>query len=230
MNRIILFALCGFLISCISCVSHVKQETNDGWIPLFDGQSSKGWVSADGKPFPLNGWVIKDSTLSLQEGQAGGDIKTTEEYSDFDLILDFLYTPGCNSGIKYFYYNYPKGGLLGMEYQIIDDSLAEDITRADHLCGSLYDIYPADSLKKKLKQPGEWNTARIISKGMHVEHWLNGEKIVEFERGSEDYLARVAKSKYKTEPVFGMIEKGSILLQDHGHAISFRNIRLRKLK
>jgi len=205
-----------------------EKELRDGWALLFDGKTSKGWVKADGNPFPSEGWFIKDGMLTLEEGWKGGDIKTVEEYADFDLSVDFLYSHSCNSGIKYFFTNYKKGGYLGLEYQLLDDVRAEDNTREDHLCGALYDIFPADSSKKKLKGPGEWNTALIISRGMHVEHWLNGEKIVEFDRGSNKYLAGVAKSKYKSDPVFGMIDKGNILLQDHGYTISFRNIKIRK--
>jgi Domain of Unknown Function (DUF1080) len=143
--------------------------------------------------------------------------------------VDFLMGPTCNSGIKYFYTNYPTGGGLGMEYQVMGDVGASDNKLANHLCGSLYDIFPTDSTKKKVNPLGIWNTARIVCKGKHVEHWLNGIKILEFERGSEAYLTAVAKSKYKTEPVFGMVEKGKILLQEHGHEVSFRNIKIRKL-
>jgi hypothetical protein len=159
----------------------------------------------------------------------GGDIVTVDEYADFELSVDFLLTPACNSGIKYFYYNYPKGGGLGMEFQVMDDRGASDNKLANHLCGSLYDIFPPDESIKQVNALGKWNTADIICKGKHVEHWLNGKKILEFERGSEAYLAAVAKSKYKTEPVFGTVEKGRILLQEHGHEVSFRNIKIRKL-
>lgn len=206
-----------------------SQEKKEGWILLFDGKTPEGWISSNGNPFPEEGWIIKDGILSLEEGQKGGDIKTVGEYSDFDLMIDFLYTPECNSGIKYFYTRYSKGGWLGMEYQLLDDVLAEDNKRTDHLCGALYDIFTPDSTVKNLTGPGSWNTARIVSKGKHVEHWLNGAKILEFERGSSEYLEAVAKSKYKSDPVFGMIEKGNILLQDHGHIISFRNIKIRVL-
>jgi hypothetical protein len=206
-----------------------KKEIREGWKLLFDGVSSKGWIKADGSPFPEEGWFIRDGLLSLSDGQKGGDIKTIEEFSDFELSVDFLYSPSCNSGIKYFFTKYEKGGFLGMEYQLLDDELAEDNNRKDHLCGALYDIFPPDSSRKNLRGPGEWNNALIVSKGMHIEHWLNGKKIVEFERGSQKYLDGVAKSKYKTEPVFGMIEKGNIMLQDHGHSISFRNIKIRRL-
>jgi hypothetical protein len=111
----------------------------------------------------------------------------------------------------------------------MDDIGASDNKLYNHLCGSLYDIFPADSSKKKMNPLGAWNTAQIICKGKHVEHWLNGIKVLEFERGSKEYLTAVEKSKYKTEPVFGMVEKGRILLQEHGHEVSFRNIKIRKL-
>lgn len=206
------------------------KEKQQGWILLFDGKTNKGWTKPDGSAFPEKGWIISDGCLSIQQGQTGGDIVTVDEYSDFDLTVDFLMSSACNSGIKYFYYNYPKGGRLGMEYQIIDDALAEDNKFDTHLLGSLYDIFTPDKSKVSVNPIGQWNTARILSKGMHVEHWLNGKKILEFERGSEKYLTGVTKSKFKCEPVFGMIEKGRILLQEHGSDISFRNIKILNLK
>jgi hypothetical protein len=160
----------------------------------------------------------------------GGDIVTVNAYSNFELSVDFLLTPECNSGIKYFYYNYPTGGNLGMEYQVMDDAGASDNKLANHTCGSLYDIFPPNEKMKKVNKLGEWNTARIVNTGMHTEHWLNGIKILEFERDSDAYLTAVGKSKYKTEPVFGTITKGRILLQDHGHQVSFRNIKIRELR
>ena len=206
-----------------------KKEKKEGWVLLFDGSTATGWMKSNGKPFPDKGWKIADGNLTLDTTEKGGDIVTTEEYSDFDLLVDFKIDPTCNSGIKYFFTSYPKGGGLGMEYQVLDDQGAKDNKIASHTCGSLYDIFPADETKKKTKPIGEWNTARIVSKGHHVEHWLNGVLILAFDRGSEAYLAAVEKSKYKTEPVFGMVEKGRILLQDHLSPVSFRNIKLRKL-
>ena len=206
-----------------------KKEKKQGWVLLFDGETSNGWTKSNGQPFPEKGWEIKDGILTVLEGQKGGDIVTVDEYSDFDFSVDFRMSPTCNSGIKYFFTNYPKGGNLGMEYQLLDDVGASDNKLANHLCGSLYDIFPPNETIKKVNILGEWNTARIVCKGQHVEHWLNGIKILEFDRGSEAYLAAVAKSKYKTEPVFGMVEKGRILLQEHQHETSFRNIKLRKL-
>lgn len=206
-----------------------KKEKNQGWILLFDGKTSNGWLNSNGQPFPEKGWEIKDGILKLYENAKAGDIVTVDEYSDFDFSVDFRMSSTCNSGIKYFYCNYLTGGSLGMEYQLLDDVLSDDNKKANHLCGSLYDIFPSNETLKKMNKIGEWNIARIVSNGKHVEHWLNGIKVVEFDRGSEAYLAAVAKSKYKTEPVFGTVEKGRILLQDHNHEISFRNIKIRKL-
>lgn len=206
-----------------------KKEKKQGWTLLFDGTTNKGWTKSNGKPFPENGWQISNGCLTVLENQKGGDIVTVDEYSDFELSVDFQLSKTANSGIKYFFTNYPKGGNLGMEYQVMDDVGASDNKLANHLCGSLYDIFPPNESIKKVLELGQWNTARIVCKGKHVEHWLNGVKILTYERGNDDYLAAVAKSKYKTEPVFGTVEKGKILLQEHGHEVSFRNIKIRKL-
>ncbi|MBC7720777.1 MAG: DUF1080 domain-containing protein [Pedobacter sp.] len=206
-----------------------KKEKKQGWVLLFDGTTANGWIKANEQPFPEKGWQIANGSLTVLENGKGGDIVTVGEYSNFELSIDFLLTKTANSGIKYFYTNYKTGGGLGMEYQVMDDVNASDNKLYNHLCSSLYDIFPADSTKKKTNPLGQWNTAKIVSKGQHVQHWLNGILVLEFDRGSEAYLAAVAKSKYKTEPVFGMVEKGKILLQEHGHEVSFRNIKIRKL-
>ncbi len=206
-----------------------KKEEKKGWVLLFDGTTSAGWMKANGQPFPEKGWQISNGCLTVVEDMKGGDIVTVEEYADFELSVDFLLTKTANSGIKYLFTNYPTGSNLGMEYQVMDDDSASDNKLANHLCGSLYDIFPPDEIIKQTNAIGQWNTAKILSKGKHVEHWLNGIKILEFERGSEAYLAAVAKSKYKTSPVFGIVERGRILLQEHGHEVSFRNIKIRKL-
>jgi hypothetical protein len=206
-----------------------KKEIKEGWVLLFDGITANGWTKANGQPFPETGWKIADGALTVMENQKGGDIVTVDEYSDFDLSVDFLIHKTANSGIKYFFTNYTKGGALGMEYQVMDDVGASDNKLANHLCGSLYDIFPPNESIKKVNALEKWNTARIVCKGKHVEHWLNGIKILEFDREGEAYLAAVEKSKYKTEPVFGTVQKGRILLQEHGHEVSFRNIKIRKL-
>jgi hypothetical protein len=206
-----------------------SKEKKQGWILLFDGVSSKGWTTTSGMPVP-DGWDISNGCISTKKGEKEGDIITVNQYSDFDLSLDYKIEPACNSGVKYFFNKYETGGNLGMEYQIIDDVLGEDNKLANHLCGSFYDVLPPDESKKKINPPGEWNNIRIVSSGKKVEHWLNGNKILEFTRGSKSFTDAVARSKFsKTIPAFGMVEKGNMLLQEHGGVVSFRNIKLREL-
>jgi hypothetical protein len=225
----LLFLLSTFVNSQVSNTLSTKEK-NEGWALLFDGISTNGWTTSRGQPIPKGGWEIKDSCINTIVGGKGGDIITVNEYSDFDLSVDFKITPGCNSGVKYFFTTYENGGNLGCEYQILDDILGEDNKLANHLCGSFYDVLPPDETKKKVNSPGEWNTMRVVAKGKSVEHWLNGVKILEFIRGDKVYTDAVALSKFnKTIPVFGMVEKGHILLQYHGGLVSFRNIKIKEI-
>ncbi len=205
------------------------KDSKDGWVLLFDGNSTSGWTTTSGKPVPA-GWVIENGTLSAKKGAKGGDIISVNQYADFELKFDYNIEPEGNSGVKYFYTKYETGGNLGMEYQILDDKLAEDNKKENHLTGSFYDVIPPDASLKKARGPGQWNTVGIVAKGRHVEHWLNGVKILEFTRGSQPFTAAVAQSKFnKTVPEFGTVDKGHILLQEHGSAISFRNIKIKAL-
>jgi hypothetical protein len=169
------------------------------------------------------------------ESEAGGDIVTNELYGDFELKLDFRITEGANSGIKYYVdtdLNKGSGSAIGLEYQILDDARHPDAKLGNHegsrTLASLYDLIPAD--KNKVVNPiGEWNHARILSKDNHVEHWLNGRKVLEYERKSEAYRKLVSESKYVDWPNFGEADSGHLLLQDHGDEVSFRNIKIRNL-
>lgn len=231
-KRILVLFICSFFGICLVSAQLPKlsqKEIKQGWTLLFDGVSTKGWITPAGKSVPA-GWEIKNGCISTVKGGKGGDIITEGEYSDFDFSADFNIEPGCNSGIKYFYTKYETGGNLGMEYQIIDDIMGEDNKKENHLCGSFYDVLPVNANKKKVNAPGEWNTIRIISKGKKVEHWINGVKILEFIRGDKTYTDAVALSKFnKAVPAFGMVEKGHILLQEHGGAVSFKNIKIKTL-
>lgn len=205
-----------------------KKEKKAGWQLLFDGHSFAGWKSANGKPFPEKGWMIKDNILQTVPGGHGGDIITETTYHDFELVLEFRVTKGANSGIKY--YLLPNSSL-GLEYQVIDDlnhpdaKLGLDGNRTQ---AALYDLITPVATKKN-KPVGEWNQARIISKGTHVEHWLNGVKVLEFERGSDAFKALVAASKYKNIKGFSEVTETPILLQEHGDEVAFRNIRIKTL-
>jgi hypothetical protein len=214
------------------------DEKKAGWEMLWDGETTKGWRGAKLENFPEEGWEIKDGVLSVLasgggESTAGGDIVTEKMYDNFEVKVDFKITEGANSGIKYYVdteLNKGEGSSIGLEFQILDDERHPDAKLGNHegsrTVGSLYDLIQADT-SKHMHPIGEWNTAHIVSKNNQVEHWLNGVKILEYERGSEDFLQLVSESKYKDWPNFGLLEKGNLLLQDHGDLVSFRNIKIK---
>ncbi len=218
-----------------------KKQVKKGWVRLFDGQTTNGWKGAFIDQFPSHGWEVKDGMLIVEpsggaESTNGGDIVTTELFSDFELLVDFKLTEGANSGIKYFVDpgqdipGQPRSAF-GLEFQVLDDARHPDAKlgrNGNRTLGSLYDLIPAPA-NKPMNPVGEWNHARIVSKGRHVEHWLNGVKLLEYERGSQAFLDLIAISKYKDIPGFGLGNSGRILLQDHGDRVYFRNIYLRKL-
>ncbi len=214
------------------------QEKKEGWKLLFDGKTTTGWRGAHKDAFPEKGWEVQDGMLIVDssaggEAANGGDIVTVDQYSNFDLKVDFKLTPGANSGIKYFVTEQePKspGSAIGLEYQLLDDARHPDAKlgiNANRTLASLYDLIPATN--KKPNPIGEWNHARILVKGKHVEHWLNGVKVLEYERGGKEFLAHKAESKFKERKGFGEAAKGHILLQDHGNQVFFRNIKIRVL-
>ena len=216
------------------------DEIKNGWKMLWDGKTTEGWRGARLDGFPTNGWEISEGMLTVlstggEESAAGGDIVTTEVYGDFELKVDFKITEGANSGIKYYVdpdLNKGPGSSIGLEYQILDDARHPDAKLGNHegsrTLASLYDLIAADP-NKPVNPIGEWNTAHIISKDNHVEHWLNGMKVLEYERKSDAYRKLVSESKYVKWPKFGEAEKGVILLQDHGDRVSFKNIKIRPI-
>ncbi|MBC2838703.1 DUF1080 domain-containing protein [Robiginitalea sp. SC105] len=221
--------------------NHLTQAEKDaGWELLWDGKTTEGWRGARLDSFPEQGWVIEDGVLTVLasgggESEAGGDIVTENLYGDFDLQVDFRITEGANSGIKYYVdteLNKREGSAIGLEYQILDDARHPDAKLGNHdgsrTLASLYDLMQA-APSKPVNPIGQWNTARIRSEDGHVEHWLNGVKVLEYERGSDAYRQLVAESKYKVWPGFGEAEKGQLLLQDHGNRVSFRNIKIKTL-
>jgi hypothetical protein len=219
-------------------------EKAAGWRLLWDGKTSDGWRSAKSDAFPNKGWEIKDGVLTVlasggAEAAAGGDIITRDRFSDFELKLDFRITAGANSGIKYFCQpnldpitgtgaKTATGSAIGLEYQILDDARHPDAKMGrdgNRTIASLYDLMTADPAKQP-SPIGEWNHAHLIVRGNHVEHWLNGKKVIAYERGSKEFRDAVAMSKYKKIPGFGEWADGHILLQDHGDRVSFRNIKI----
>ena len=223
-----------------------EAEKRKGWRLLWDGKTSEGWRNANSETFPEDGWFIQDGVLTIEEAGGGearnaGDIVTKEEFSSFIFEVDFKISEGANSGIKYFVVegiNPGVGSAIGPEFQILDDERHPDAKRGvngNRTVGSLYDLITAENLsepnraEKRFKGVGEWNKARIVVRGTHVEHWLNNIKIVEYERGSQIYRNLIRKSKYKEYEDFGEATWGHILLQDHGNRVSFRSIKIREL-
>ena len=222
-----------------------EHEKRTGWRLLWDGETTNGWRSARGPEFPSGGWEIKDGTLSVlaaggEESANGGDIITQQKFSDFELKVEFKITEGANSGIKYFVdpeLNKGPGSSIGLEYQILDDNNHPDAklgVKGNRTLASLYDLIPASNLSvpdrgKEFRGIDTWNQARIVVRGNHVEHWLNGFKMMEYERNTQMFRALVAYSKYSVWPQFGELPQGHILLQDHGDQVSFRSIKVREL-
>lgn len=217
---------------CAAVNTLTEQERQDGWRLLWDGKSGDGWRSIKNENFPAKGWEIANGELTVLPKNAGGgagDIITRETYSSFILKVDFRLTEAANSGIKYFFDPKRNGGTT-LEYQVLD-AKHPDATKGrdgNRTVASLYDVMPAAGAKPK--PVGEWNTAMIVSNGRQVEHWLNGEKVLAFERGSDAFRKAVALSKFNKHPNWGEQEAGHILLQDHQDRVSYRNIKIKVLK
>lgn len=205
-----------------------KKEAREGWVSLFDGKSFEGWQKSNGQPFNGKGWIVKNGILSTDTLSGhGGDIVTTKEFGDFELSLEFKLEPGTNSGIKYSLF---KNTSLGCEYQLIDDARHQDAKlgrNGNRTLGALYDVLPPSD--KKVKPVGEWNTVRIVKKGTHAEHWLNGSMILSYDRTSDVFKDGVAASKFKKENGWAEASTSPILLQEHGDIIHYRNIKIRNL-
>lgn len=218
-----------------------EYEVKSDWKLLFNGKTADGWNGAYKKSFPDKGWELKDGLLKVlssngSESTNGGDIVTQQQFAAFDLSFDFKLTHGANSGIKYFVTLSEKnsGSAIGLEYQLLDDVLHPDAKLGrdgNRTLGSLYDLIKAEKTERFFRKPGNWNTGRVIVySNNHVEHYLNGVKVLEYDRGSQAFRDLVAQSKYKVWPNFGEAENGYILIQDHGNEVSFRSIKIRELK
>lgn len=233
-----------------------EAEKAEGWHLLWDGKTLDGWVGVKNKckEAPAKGWEIADGVLTVrpckyidENGKwrnlppevaakgGGGDIVTAAKFSDFALKLDFRLTHAANSGIKYFFDENVNNGTT-LEYQILDGNhpdakLGRDGNRR---VASLYDMMPSKA-DKYLKPLGEWNTAMLVSRGNHVEHWLNDVKVLEYERGGKEFMDAFRKSKYADKNGYdkngkwGLTPSGRLLLQDHNDStVSFRNIKIKR--
>lgn len=215
-----------------------ETEQAEGWQLLFDGKSLEGWKRYNRDTIgPL--WTVQDGAIVCQgkghgegSGADGGSLMSIRHFSNFDLKLDWKISPGGNSGILYHVAERPEFKFdyeTGPEFQVMDDaSVTQGELKPEQLAGSNYDMVAA-SPDKKLNPAGEWNSARIVYNDGHVEHWLNGEKVLEFDENSEDFQERYRKSKWVNYPGWNQYKVGSISLQDHGAPVYYRNIRIREL-
>lgn len=193
-----------------------------GWQTLFDGKTTAGWRSIGKPTFPSQGWTVEDGCLKHLKRGGGGDLITTANYSDFDLRWEWKLGPGANSGVKYMIIE--KRGPIGHEYQMLDDASRPPNKNST---GSLYDLLAPQN--PPLRPAGEFNVSRILVQGDHVEHWLNGARILQYQLGSDALKAAVAKSKFRNFEGFGSKVTGPILLQDHNGEVWFRNLRILNL-
>ncbi len=202
------------------------KEKAQGWQLLFDGTSTEAWRGFGEDSFPKSGWKVEDGWLHCL-GTDGGDVITRAEYDQFELEWDWKISPAGNSGVKYFVLDKGKSAI-GHEYQMLDDALNPDAKLADgkRVTASFYDVL-APQVQPVTKPIGEVNHSRILVKGNHVEHWLNGVKVLEYECGSDAIKTAVANSKFKNVAGFSDVTKAHILLQDHHSEVWFGNIKIR---
>jgi len=224
----------------------IAEEKAAGWTLLFDGKTFTGWRGLGREGIPEGHWVIEEGAIKKipsqdvprqADGQPleGGDLMTIKTFENFELLLEWKISPGGNSGIKYNVSEQmsislpPRYAALGFEYQVLDDETHPDAKiGANRTAAALYDLIEPKG--KILKPVGEYNTARIVFNGSHGEHWLNGIKVLEYELGTPEMKSLVASSKYKIIPDFATRRTGHIILQDHGDAVWYRNIKIREIK
>lgn len=215
-----------------------KEEKSLGYRLLWDGKTTKNWTLTNTNKFPEKGWLIQDGILSVEKDQVGqpalgGDIVTQKIFAAFELKFDFKLTEGANSGLKYLVNDY-NGSIIGLEYQILDDEKHPDAKmgiKGNRTLASLYDLIPALKIPAAVKKIGEWNQAMIrVYPNNKVEHWLNGYKVLEFDRQSAEFKELVSQSKFKNVKGFGLTPNGKILIQDHGDQVSFRSLKIREIR
>jgi hypothetical protein len=211
--------------SAVSADTAVKKKKEKGFVKLFEGDKEKAWVGYGKDTWP-EGWELSEGVLHRKAG--GGDLQTVEEFGDFDLRFGWKIAPGGNSGVMY-RVSREKGPAYetGPEYQVLDDAAHQDGKSPLTSAGSLYALYPP--AKNVAKPAGEWNRSRIVVEGNRVRHFLNGEKVVDVEIGSDDWKKQLAASKFATWPKYAKNKRGHVVLQDHGDEAWYRNMRIKRL-
>ena len=207
-------------------------DPDAGWVSLFDGETLDGWRGYNRTDAP-SGWRVDEGAIHFQPGGEGGDLITDAVYEDFELEVEWKVAPCGNSGL---FYTVEESAQLdvpwrtGLEMQVLDDACHADARYPSHRAGALYDLYTP--LAQAVRPGGEWNQARIVVRDGRIEHWLNGQLVVEAEQGSADWDARVAASKFRDGaafPAYGTRTRGAIGVQDHGDPVWFRALRIRRL-
>jgi len=200
------------------------EEQQAGWRLLFDGKTLEGWRGYGSDKVQAGGWVSADGTLHKPAGARAGDIMTKATHENFEFAWEWKLASGGNNGVKYFI-TAARRSAVGHEYQMIDDARVKDPLSSN---ASFYLVVPP-AADKPNRPMGEWNQSRLIVRGDHVEHWLNGEKVLEYECGSAAIMAQVAKTKFNKYPGFGKKVTGHLLLTDHSDPCWYRNLKLREL-
>lgn len=224
----LLFALALAVLICPSFLEASWGAKETEWTNLFDGKTTEGWRGYREKAFPEIGWDIEDGALHRKKGESGGDLVTEEQFENFELRFEWKVAPNANSGVMYRVAETNDYSFeTGPEYQVLDDNGHPDGEKGETSAASLYALVAPEG--KTLKPVGEWNEARIIHKGNHVEHWLNGKKVVEIEIGGDDWNKRMSESKFNGWTEFAKSAKGHIALQDHGDEVWYRSFKIREL-
>jgi hypothetical protein len=238
---------CALALSWVLPAAAAAQAHNDGWQSLFDGRTLKGWHALGFPHTPPGLWTVEDGVIKHLEKRKGAkqadgqpmvgfDLVSDSSYQDFELTWEWKISAAGNSGLKYNVSEQlsttfpPPHAAKGWEYQMIDDAANEDNKLATHRTGALYDMVAPNAFKR-VKAAGQWTQSRLIFRGNHGEHWLNGVRVVTYDIGTPQFDSAFAKSKYAAYPTwFPVRRKGQIVLQDHDDVVWFRNIRIRVIK
>jgi len=224
-----LFALAGSLFAADGNLNTLTpMEKKQGWRLLFNGSSLEGWRGYRMQGLPEGGWEIKDGLLKTVPKAKSRELITIEKFDNFEFSWEWRIAPAGNNGIKYFVTE-DRPAAPGHEYQMIDDTTnADGKVGLQRTTAAFYDVLPP-AADRPTKPAGEWNQSRVVVQGNHVEHWLNGKKVLEYELGSDRVKEGLAQSKFKKFPDFGTKIQGHIMLTYHNDECWFRNLKVRVL-